>query len=195
MNWSKQETMSNKKHRGDHGRRAEQHAAERNQPVLKNPASADKPRRVHLRNWPYIWATLGIVIAVVALVFGLELLGWWDNAIGSVLVVLVGAFGCMCIYDLALLLTACITFGEGMVNAGKDENSQQMIFHAASVIRTEMRDKEDNVLPEDAPVYKNAQLVFVMESGRVNRRKVSRLTAGQYDRVKKALDAEKNFKE
>ena len=70
-----------------------------------------------------------------------------------------------------------------------------MIFHAASVLRTEMRDKEDNVLPEDAPVYKNAQLVFVMESGRVNRRKVSRLTAGQYDRVKKALDAEKNFKE
>lgn len=187
--------MSNKKHKGDHGRRAEKRAAEKNQPVLKNPASAEHPRRVFLRNWPYVWATLGVVIAVAALIFGLELLGWWDNAIGSVLVVLVGAFGCMCLYDLALLLTSCITFGEGMVNAGKDENSQQMIFHAASVIRLEMRDKEDNVLPEDSSVYKNAQLVFVMESGRVNRRKVSRLTAGQYDRVKKALDAEKNFKE
>ena len=187
--------MSNKKHKGNHGRRAEQHAAQRNQPVLKNPASADKPRRVHLRNWPYIWATLGIIIAVAAVIFGLELLDWWDNAIGSILVVLVGAFGCMCLYDLALLLTACITFGEGMVNAGKDENGQQMIFHATSVIRTEMRDKEDNALPEDTSVYKNAQLVFVMESGRVNRRKVSRLTAKQYAKIKAALEAEKNFKE
>ena len=187
--------MRNKKHNGDQGRRAERHAAEKNQIVLTNPASADKPRRIFLRNWPYIWATLGIVIAVVIIIFGLELLGWWDNAIGSILVVLVGAFGCLCVYDLALLLTACITFGEGMVNAGKDENGQAMIFHTASVIRTEMRDKEDKALPEDSRVYRNAQLVFVMESGRVNRRKVSRLTAKQYANIKIALEAEKNFKE
>ena len=186
--------MSHKKHKGDHGSRAERHAAEKNQPVLKNPASAEHPRRVFLRNWPYIWGTLGVVIAVAAVIIGLELLGWWDNAIGGVLVVLVGAFGCMCLYDLALLLTACITFGEGMVNAGKDENSQQMIFHAASVVRLEMRDKNDNLLPEDAPVYKNAQLVFIMESGRVNRRKVSRLTARQYACVKAALEAEKGYR-
>lgn len=190
--------MSNKKHKGNHGRRAEKHAAERNQPVLKNPASAEHPRRVFLRNWVYIWATLGVVIAVAAVIISLELLGWWENAIGSVLSVLVGAFGCMCVYDLALLLTACITFGEGMVNAGKDENSQQMLFHASSVIRLEMRDNTagggDKVLPDDAPVYKNAQLVFVMESGRVNRRKVSRLTAKQYARVKDALEAEKGYR-
>ena len=183
--------MSNKKHKGDHGSRAERHAAKKNQAPLKNPASAEHSRRVFLRNWVYIWATIGVVIAVAALIIGLELLGWWDNAIGSVLVVLVGAFGCMCLYDLALLLTACITFGEGMVNAGKDESGQQMIFHAASVTRLEMRDKEDKALPDDAPVYKNAQLVFVMESGRVNRRKVSRLTQKQYLRVKEALEAEK----
>ena len=186
--------MSHKKHKGDHGSRAERHAAEKNQPVLKNPASAEHPRRVFLRSWPYIWGTLGVVIAVAVFIIGLELLGWWDNAIGGVLVVLVGAFGCMCLYDLALLLTACITFGEGMVNAGKDENSQQMIFHAASVVRLEMRDKNDNLLPEDAPVYKNAQLVFIMESGRVNRRKVSRLTARQYACVKAALEAEKGYR-
>ena len=80
-----------------------------------------------------------------------------------------------------------------MVNAGKDENNQQMIVHAASVVRLEMRDKNDKVLPEDAPVYRNAQIVFVMESGRVNRRAVSRLTAGQYARVKAALEAEKGY--
>ena len=190
--------MSNKKHKGDHGRRAERRAAEKNQPVLKNPATADKPRRIFLRNWVYVWATLGVIAAVTAIIIGFEILGWWDNAVGSVLVVLVGAFGCMCIYDLALLLTACITFGEGMVNAGKDETGQQMIFHATSVIRLEMRENTagggDKALPEDAPVYKNAQLVFVMESGRVNRRKVSRLTQKQYARVRDALEAEKKYK-
>lgn len=185
--------MSNKKHKGDHGSRAEKRAAQKNQVPLKNPASAEHPRRVFLRNWPYVWATLGVVVAVAALIIGLEILGWWDNVIGSVLVVLVGAFGCMCIYDLALLLTACITFGEGMVNAGKDETGQPMIFHASSVIRLEVRDKTDTPLPDGAPVYKQAQLVFVMESGRVNRRKVTRLTAGQYARVKEALEAERAF--
>ena len=186
--------MSNKKHKGDHGSRAERHAAAKNQPVLKNPASAEKPNRVFLRNWVYIWATAGVVAAAAAVLIGLELLGWWESTLGAILSVLVGAFGCMCIYDLALLLTACITFGDGMVNAGKDENSQQMIFHAASVVRLEMRDKTDKPLPEDAPVYKNTQLVFIMESGRVNRRKVSRLTAKQYARVKAALEAEKSFR-
>lgn len=186
--------MSNKKHKGDHGSRAERHAAKKNQATLKNPASAEKPNRVFLRNWVYIWATAGVVAAAAAVLIGLELLGWWESTLGAILSVLVGAFGCMCIYDLALLLTACITFGDGMVNAGKDENNQQMIFHAASVVRLEMRDKADKPLPEDAPVYKNAQLVFIMESGRVNRRKVSRLTAKQYARVKAALEAEKSFR-
>ena len=126
---------------------------------------------------------------------GFQLLGWWDNVLGSVLSVLVGAFGCMCIYDFALLITACITFGEGMVNAGKNEQGQQMIFHAASVTRLEMRDKEDKVLSDNVSVYKNAQLVFVMESGRVNRRAVSRLTAKQYAHIKAALEAEKKFQD
>ena len=93
--------------------------------------------------------------------------------------------------EVALLFTACVTFGEGMVNAGKDETGQPMIFHASSVIRLEVRDKTDTPLPDGAPVYKQAQLVFVMESGRVNRRKVTRLTAGQYARVKEALEAER----
>ena len=185
--------MSNKKHKGDHGQRAVRRAAEKNQPVLKNPASAEHPRRVYLRNWVYIWATLGVVIACIAVITLVGVLGWWENVFASIVTILVGAFGCMCLYDLALLFTACITFGEGMVNAGKDENGHQMIFHAASVVRLEMRDKNDNLLPEDAPLYKNAQLVFIMESGRVNRRKVSRLTAGQYTRVKAALEAEKGY--
>ena len=186
--------MSNKKHKGDHGSRAERHAAKKNQVPLKNPASAEHPRRVFLRNWLYIWATLGVVIACIAVITMVGVLGWWENVFASIVTILVGAFGCMCLYDLALLFTACITFGEGMVNAGKDENNQQMVFHASSVTRLEMRDKADKPLPEDAPVYKNAQIVFVMESGRVNRRAVSRLTAKQYARVKAALEAEKGYR-
>lgn len=183
--------MSQKKHKGNHGDRARRRAAEKNQPVLKNPASADKPRRVYLRNPVYVWATLGVVVAVAALLVGFELLGLWDNVLGSVLSVLVGAFGCMCIYDLALLLTACVTFGDGMVNAGKNEEGQPMIFHAASVVRLEMRDKDGHPLDSHLPVYKNADLSFVMDSGRVNRRRVSRLTAKQLARLRTALEAEK----
>ena len=81
-----------------------------------------------------------------------------------------------------------------MVNAGKDEQGQQMVFHAASVVRLEMRDKTGGKpLPDDLAVYRNAELCFVMESGRVNRRKVSRLTAKQLAKVKSALEAEKKF--
>ena len=66
--------MSNKKHKGDHGSRAERHAAKKNQATLKNPASAEKPNRVFLRNWVYIWATAGVMAAAAAVLIGLELL-------------------------------------------------------------------------------------------------------------------------
>ena len=187
--------MSNKKHKGNHGKRAEVRAAEKRSSMVHSPATAEKPRRVYLRNRVHIWATLGIVTAVIAVLIGFELLGWWDNPIGAVLSVLVGAFGIMCVYDLALLLSACLTFGEGMVNAGKDDKGQPIHFHAASVVRLEMRDAEDKPLPDDAPLYKNAQIAFIMESGRVNRRKISRLTQKQYAQIRAALEAEQKFQE
>ena len=187
--------MSNKKHKGDHNLRAERRAAEKNQAPLKNPAKLDKPRRIYLRNPIYIWATLGIILACIAAIAVIAALGWWENVIVSIVTVVIGAFGCMCVYDFALLITACITFGEGMVNAGKNEQGQQMIFHAASVKHLEMRDSAGNSLPDNAPLYKNADLAFVMDSGRVNCRKVSRLTQKQYAAVKEALEAEKKFKD
>ncbi len=180
--------MSRNKHKGDHGRRAERRAA---QSRLKAPATAEKPRRVYLRNPVYILLTSLTVLGVVALLVGFQLLDWWDNVIGSVLSVLVGAFGCMCLYDLGLLMTACITFGEGMVNAGKNAEGQLMLFHAASVERIEVRDRRDTLLTDDRSVYKNVTLVFVMTSGRVNRRPVSRLSAAQLARVREAWEAER----
>lgn len=185
--------MGNKKHRGSHGKRAENYAVRKNPPAPGAPATAEKPRRVYLRNWVYIWSTLGIVLADASVLIGFEMLGWWDNPIGAILSVLVGGFGIMCVYDLALLLTACMSFGGGMVNAGKDERGQPMHFHASAVVRPEMRGKDDRPLPDDAPVYKNAEICFIMESGRVNRRKVSRLSQKQYGKIKAALEAEKKF--
>ena len=190
--------MSNKKHRGTHGQRAETRAhAQTSEAVSKTnraAATAYKPRRVYLRNWMHIWATVGVLAAVVAVLIIFEMQGWWDTVIGSVLSVLVGAFGCMCLYDTALLLTEALTFGEGMVNAGKNSQGQAMIFHAASVTHLEVRDKADNALPADARIYKNAELCFIMESGRINRRPVSRLTQKQLSNVREALEAEKSYK-
>ncbi len=189
--------MSDKKHKGDHARRAEKRAAkraaERERATLRNPASAEKPRRVFLRNHIYIWLTLLVIVADIGVLVGFEVLGFWDNVIGSVASVLVGAFGCMCIYDFALLMTACITFGDGMVNAGKGPEGQAMIFHAASVLRLEMQDRDGRVLPEDQRVYKKAAVVFVMESGRTNRREVTRLSQKQYQKLRAALEAEKIY--
>ena len=184
--------MSEKKHKGAHGKRAEARAAAR---AAEKATSLDayKPRRVYLRNWLYVWATIGVIAAVVAILIVFEWLGWWDTVIGSVLSVLIGAFGCMCLYDTALLLTSCLTFGEGMVNAGKNAQGQPMIFHATSVTRLEMRDKSDRPLPTDAPVYKNAEICFVMESGRINRRPVARLTRKQFAKLREALLAEQQF--
>ncbi len=186
--------MSHKKHKGDHGKRAEQRARTLSE---QNTASATiyKPRRVFLRNGLYIFLTLLIIIAVGGVLVGFQWLGWWDTLIGSVLSVFVAAFGVMCIVDLGLLLTTCISFGEGMVNLGKNQDGHLMVFHASSVIRLELVDKSGQVLPNNQPVYQNIELIFVMESGRQNRRALSRLTAKQLSRIEAALDAERAYRE
>ncbi len=185
--------MSNKKHKGDHARRAERRAARAKSAPVFDPATAEKPRRVYLRNRLYILLTLLVVVGVIALLVVFQLLGWWDNLFGSIAAVLVGGFGVMCVYDLGLLLTACLTFGEGMVNAGKDESGALMVFHAASVERLEVRDKSGAALPEGQAVYKSIDLTFVMQSGRVNRRHLARLTQKQYEAIKAALEAERGL--
>ena len=145
--------------------------------------------RVYLRNPIYILATLGVVAVAIALLVLFGMFGWWENLLGSILAIAVGIVGCTCLYDLALLVTACISFGEGTVNAGKDESGQLMVFHASAVERIELRDGTGKVLPDDLPLYKNVDLTFIMQSGRVNRRRVSRLTAKQYSAVQEALEA------
>lgn len=183
--------MSQKKHKNDHAGRAERRAAEK-KALATQSTPAEKTRRVYLRNSLYITLTLLVILGVLGVLILLWWMRWWDNPIGSIVSVLIGAFGCMCIYDIGLLMTACISFGEGMVNAGKNAEGHLMVFHASSVERLEMRDKDDHPLPDDLPLYRNAELVFVMSSGRVDRRKFSRLTAKQYAKLQEALEAERH---
>ncbi len=183
--------MSQKKHKGEHARRAEVRAAKKKTQVF-DPATAEKPRRVYIRNPLYIFLTSLIVLGVLAVLVIFEMLGFWDNIIGGVLSVLVAAFGVMCLFDLGLLLTACITFGEGMVNAGKDDRGNLMLFHAASVERLELRDKSGAPLSPDNDAYRHVDLTFVMQSGHVNIRHFARLTQKQYQKINAALEAEKS---
>ncbi len=199
--------MADRKHRGDHGRRTQERDAARIRKQTsaakaatdvkkgRKPGSLQKPHRVFLRNRLYIGLTLLAILGVGLALVIMGNLDLWDNFFGSVLCILIGAFGCMCLYDVGLLMTACISFGEGMVNAGKNDAGQLMLFHAASVVRVEMRDPAGHTLPRDQAVYKNADITFVMQSGRVNLRRVSRLTQKQLARVIEALEAEKTYQE
>ncbi len=182
--------MSQKKHKGDHASRAVRRAQERKTQVL---VMSGKPHRVYLRNKLYIFLTILTIFATVALIVVFEMLGWWDNFLGSILVFVPGIFACLCAYDLALLLSACVAFGDGMINAGKNASGERMVFHAAAVVRLELRDANGNVIPENKPVYKNTDLAFVMESGRVNLKRVSRISAGQLARLREAIATEKTI--
>ncbi len=187
--------MSQKKHKGNHASREERRAAARRE-AASTPTSIDKPRRIHLRNWLYIFLTTLVVIGVFAVMIVLHLLfDFWDSLVGNIVFVALAAFGCACIYDIGLLFSACIAFGEGMVSAGKNDEGTHMVFHAASVVRMELRDTTDHVLPEDQAVYKNIVIAFVMESGRVNRKKVTRLTSKQLAAIKDALAVERRYDE
>ena len=155
---------------------------------MKN--SNTKPRRISLRDPLYITLTILIFLGLVAALVTFELLGWFDGIVGSVLSVVMTLLACVCVFDLGLLCSACMTFGEGMVNAGKNDEGVQMVFHASEVKRVEMRDKQNNTQPDDLPLYKNCEIVFVMESGRQNRRATRRMTAEKLRSVREALRAE-----
>ncbi len=182
--------MSQKKHKGNHATRAERRAAEKRQ-KQNTLTTIDKPRRIYLRNGLHIFLTILVVIASVGGLILLGFTGWWDSFIGSVLAIAVGAFGVMCLVDLGLLFSTCVAFGEGMVSAGKNAEGTRMVFHASAVTHLEVRDTNGNVLPKGQAVYKNVDLTFVMSSGRVNLKRLSRLTDQQLRMLEEALEAER----
>ena len=146
--------------------------------------------RIPLIDWQSIWLTLGLTIILAVAMVGLYLLGWDDGMIGSIVSLVMALIFCTLVIDLGLLLTACITLGDGVVNAGKDEQGSLMVFHADKVERIEVRDLACHPLPEDKKSYRRVKLTFIMESGRAHERKVNRLTAKQLARVRTAVAAE-----
>ncbi len=146
--------------------------------------------RIPLIDWFSFWMTLTIVIALAAIMVAIYLLGWDVGMLGSILALVLAVIFCTLFIDLGLLLTACITVGDGAVNAGKDEQGSLMVFHADKVERIEIRDLACHPLPEDKKIYRRVKLTFIMESGRAHERKVNRLTQKQIDRVREAVAAE-----
>ena len=146
--------------------------------------------RIPVIDWLSFGLTLGLVAVLMGAMVAIYYLGWDDNIIGNVASIIMALFFCMLFVDLGFLLSACITVGEGAVNAGKDEQGNLMVFHADKVTRIEVRDLACHVLPEDRKVYKRVKLTFVMESGRVHERKLNRLTSQQLARIREAVEKE-----
>jgi len=165
----------NKKHKKQRIHQTDSHVA------------ANKPIRISLIDWQSFWLTLGLVVILATAMIGAYLLGWDDGLLGGLAVLLVGVVFCTLLFDIGLLLTACITIDDGMVNAGKDSTGQQLVFHADKVERIEVRDRAGNVLPDGEKKYRRVNLTFVMESGRTNPRPMNVLTQKQLQKIKKAF--------
>ena len=139
--------------------------------------------RVRLISWLYVTLTALIILAGVAVMIVFEKLGWFEGFLGAVLSVLIAGFTVMCIFDEALLLTACITVADGQVNAGKNEKGDLMIFHTENIVRIELRDKRNEVVPETKKRY-NAAITFIMASGRINQRPVGFVSQKKLDQLR-----------
>ncbi|MBE6585877.1 MAG: hypothetical protein E7645_05030 [Ruminococcaceae bacterium] len=151
-----------------------------------------KLTRIPLIDWQSFWLTLGLVFILAAAMVGLYMMDWDDGMFGSIISLFLGLIFCTLVLDLGFILSACITLGEGIVNAGKDEQGNLMVFHADKVERIEIRDLACHPLPEGKKTYRRVKLTFIMESGRAHERKVNRLTQKQIDRVREAVATEAN---
>ena len=148
---------------------------------------AKQVRRVRLVDgFSVLWTSL-ILAASGGGMLAMQLLGWFDTVIGSVLSVLIAAFFCAMVFDLGLLLTSCVTIADGMINAGKDAQGNQLIFHTANIEEIYLTDKNGQPIPENQKRYRGASLTFVMASGRINRRAPRNYTQKQLDSIRQAV--------
>jgi hypothetical protein len=143
--------------------------------------------RIRLVNGLHVCLTGLIILAVVAVMLVMEWMGWFDTIPGAVLSVLMGGLAVMCFFDMAMLLTNCITVSEGMVNAGKNDQGDLMIFHTGSVERVELRDKTGRVVPEDRKKYRRVSVTFVMSGGRINQRPLDPITQAKLNRLRELM--------
>ena len=147
----------------------------------------ERPIRIHLIDWRSVGLTALLLIALFGAMIAMQLAGWLDSVIGSLLSLVLCLFICVLLFDIGLLMTACMTFADGMVNAGKNAAGELMIFHAENVERLEIRDRNGVALPEDGRIYRKVELIFHMRSGRENARPLNVLTQKQLARIREAL--------
>lgn len=156
---------------------------------MKNNDIQLKPQviRIRLTDWLHAFIMLIIAFALVALLLVMEWLGWSKGVIGSVLSTIIAIAVCMCVFDVAVLLTACMTISEGAINAGKNKFGEVMLFHIEEIEKITLTDKNGNDCNEKR-AYFNADLNFIMKSGRVNTRHFERITSKQLENIKRACN-------
>jgi hypothetical protein len=142
--------------------------------------------RVRLADWFHAFLMLIISIAIVAVLLIFEWQGWSDGVIGSVVATVLAILACLCIFDVAVLLTACMTVSDGAINAGKNKYGDIMLFHIEEIAEINLCDKHGQVVVAGKRAYRNADLNFVMKSGRVNTRHFERITSKQLENIKRA---------
>ena len=142
--------------------------------------------RIHLVDSLNTFLMLLVTVALIAIMLILQHFGLFDNPVGSILSVALGMLFCVSVFDIARLVTGCITIADGAVNAGKNSDGEQMLFHLASLVRIELHRDDGTVVEESKRAYTNVNIAFVMESGRVNLRHMGRVTQKQLDKIRSA---------
>lgn len=143
--------------------------------------------RVRLIDGTYVFLTALIFIAALAGMIAVQRLGWFETVPGAVLSVVAGGIVVLCGFDLAMLLTNCITVADGQVNAGKNESGDLMIFHTENVLRVELRNRAGERVEENRRRYAKVAVTFVMASGRVNQRPFGHIRQRQLEQIRRAV--------
>ncbi|MBE6693283.1 MAG: hypothetical protein E7589_00760 [Ruminococcaceae bacterium] len=155
---------------------------------MKNNEINLKPAVVRVRLADALNAFFMLMVAV-GLVFVLLVMEWqnWSaGVVGSILSTILAVVACLCVFDVAVLLTACMTVSEGAINAGKNKYGEVMLFHIEEIAEINLCDKHGQPVTAGKRAYRNADLNFVMKSGRVNTRHFERITSKQLESIKKA---------
>ena len=153
------------------------------QKSLKKKDKKDVVRVRLIDGWSVLWTFL-LIIGLGGGILAMQLAGWLDNVVMGIVSVLLMAVLCTLVYDLGLLLTACVTISDGMINAGKDEQGTQLVFHTANIDEIYLCDKNGERVTEDRKRYTGVYLTFRMSSGRINRRVSRNYTQKQIDRIR-----------
>ena len=150
------------------------------------PAHGNGVVRIHLVDSLNTFLMFLVTVALLAIMLVLQHIGLFDNPVGSVISVALGMLFCVSVFDIAKLVTGCITIADGAVNAGKNSDGEQMLFHLSGLVRIELRRDDGTVVAENKRAYTRVNIAFVMESGRVNLRRMGRVTQKQLDKVRLA---------